>query len=114
SIPLSGTAGSVLDPIVAIRNRIPLKPEETATLNIVTGIAESREACLALADKYEDARFGDRVFDLAWTHAQVVLRQINATPSDAQLYGQIAGSVIYSNAALRADSATLIRNRRPQ
>jgi cyclic beta-1,2-glucan synthetase len=114
STALSGTAGSVLDPVVAIRNRVALRPEETAILNVVTGVAESRDACVALAAKYEDARFGDRVFDLAWTHAQVVLRQINATASDAQLYGRIAGSVIYSNASLRADPATLIRNRRPQ
>ncbi|HET9132431.1 MAG TPA: cyclic beta 1-2 glucan synthetase, partial [Terriglobia bacterium] len=91
---LSGTAGSVLDPIVAIRNRVALKPEETTILNIVSGVADSRDACLALADKYEDVRFGDRVFDLAWTHAQVVLRQINATATDAQTYGRIAGSVI--------------------
>src|SRR6185436_7483038 len=83
-------------------------------LNIVTGVAESREACLALAEKYDDGRFGDRVFDLAWTHAQVVLRQINATADDAQVFGRIAGSIIYSNASLRAAPATLIRNRRPQ
>jgi cyclic beta-1,2-glucan synthetase len=114
SAPLSGTAGSVLDPIVAIRNRVALRPEQSAVLNVVTGVAETREACLALAEKYEDARFGDRVFDLAWTHAQVVLRQINATASDGQSYGRIAGSVIYANATLRAESATLIRNRRPQ
>ena len=114
STALSGTTGSVLDPIVAIRNRITLKPEETATLNVVTGIADSREACMALAEKYEDVRFGDRVFDLAWTHAQVVLRQINADANDAQTYGRIAGSIIYPNASLRADAGTLIRNRRPQ
>src|SRR6185436_4253655 len=65
STTLSGTVGSVLDPIVAIRNRIALKPEESATLNIVTGVAESREACLALAEKYDDGRYEDRVFDLA-------------------------------------------------
>jgi cyclic beta-1,2-glucan synthetase len=114
STTLSGTAGSVLDPIVSIRNRITLRPDETATLNIVTGIAENRELCVALAQKYEDARFGDRVFDLAWTHAQVVLRQINATPGDAQIYGKLAGSVIYSNASLRSDPAILSRNHRPQ
>src|SRR6185295_16768761 len=114
STPLSGTAGSVLDPIAAIRNRITLHPEETATLNIVTGIAANRESCTALAQKYEDPRFGDRVFDLAWSHAQVVIRQINATQNDAQIYGRLASSVIYPNASLRADPAVLSKNRRPQ
>ena len=50
---------------------------------------------MELVDKYQDPRFADRTFDLAWTHSQVLLRQINATEADAQLYGRLAGSVIY-------------------
>ena len=85
----------MLDPIVAIRVQIALEPEESATVNIVTGLADTREACLALVDKYHDRRLADRVFELAWTHSQVVLRQLNATEADAQLYGRLAGSVLY-------------------
>ena len=116
SVPraLSGSQGSVLDPIVAIRYRITLDPEESATINIVTGIGETRDACLGLVEKYQDRRLADRVFDLAWTHSQVVLRQINATEADAQLYCRLASSVIYANASLRADASVLIKNRRGQ
>ena len=78
---LSGSEGSVLDPIVAIRYRITLDPEESATINIVTGIGETRDAALSLVEKYQDRRLADRVFDLAWTHGQVVLRQFNASAS---------------------------------
>ena len=85
--PLSGSEGSVLDPIVAIRHQIALDPEETVTIDIVSGIGETRDACLGLIEKYQDRRLADRVFDLAWTHSQVFLRQINATEADAQLYG---------------------------
>ena len=111
---LSGSEGSVLDPIVAIRYRITLDPEESATINIVSGIGESREAALTLVDKYQDRRLADRVFDLAWTHSQVLLRQLNASEADAQLYGRLAGSVIYANPSLRADAGILVRNRRGQ
>jgi cyclic beta-1,2-glucan synthetase len=111
---LSGSEGSVLDPIVAIRRKIVLDPEETATINIVSGIGETRDTCLALVEKYQDRRMADRVFDLAWTHSQVVLRQLNATESDAQLYARLAGSIIYANSSLRADSSVLIKNARGQ
>ena len=111
---LSGTAGSVLDPIVAIRYRITLAPEESATIDMVSGAAETREACLALVRKYEDSHLADRVFDLSWTHSLVTLRQINAAESDAQLYGRLAGSVLYANPSLRADVSTLVKNRRGQ
>jgi len=112
--PLSGTEGSVLDPIVAIRYRITLAAEESASINIVTGVGETRDAAMSLIEKYQDRRLADRVFELAWTHSQVILRQINATEADAQLYGHLAGLVIYANAALRADAALLMQNRRGQ
>ncbi|HWA39625.1 MAG TPA: hypothetical protein VG873_17355 [Burkholderiales bacterium] len=54
------------------------------------------------------------MFDLAWTHSLVTLRQINATESDAQLYGRLASSVLYANAALRDEAAVLAKNRRSQ
>jgi cyclic beta-1,2-glucan synthetase len=112
---LSGGQGSVLDPIVAIRYRIILEPGETATIDMVIGIAETKEICQALINKYQDnTPHKDRVFEMAWTHSQVVLRQINASEADAQLYGRLASSVIYTNASFRADPAILINNHRQQ
>lgn len=111
---LSGSEGSVLDPIVAIRCRMTLDPEQSVTINIVTGVGAGRDACLGLVEKYQDQRLANRVFDLAWTHSQVVLRQLNATEGDAQLYGRLASSVIYANSSLRAEASILIKNRRGQ
>ncbi len=112
--PLSGSAGSVLDPVAATRRVITLEPEQTAIIDIVYGMADTREACLALAHKYVDRRLADRVFDLAWTHSQVILRQINASESDAQLYARLASAVVYAQPTHRADAHTLLRNRRSQ
>ena len=111
---LSGTAGSVLDPIVAIRYRVTLRPNESVTVDMVSGAADTREACLGLVGKYEDPQLAERVIDLSWTHSLVTLRQINMAESDAQLYGRLAGFVLYASASLRADAGTLIRNRRGQ
>ena len=86
----------MLDPIVAIRCRITLDPEESATIDMVSGIGDTRDVCLGLVEKYHDRRLADRVFDLAWTHSQVVMRQLNATEADAQLYGRLANSVLYA------------------
>ena len=112
--PLSGSQGSVLDPVVAIRCLITLDPEQSASVDLVYGIGDSRDAVLGLVEKYQDRRLADRVFELAWTHAQVLLRQINANEADAQLYGRLANSVIYAHASLRAESSVLMKNRRGQ
>ncbi len=67
SAPLSGSAGSVLDPIVAIRQRVTIEPGEAAIIDIVTGAADSRHAAMNLVEKYQDQQLTNRVFDLAWT-----------------------------------------------
>lgn len=113
-VQLSGSAGAVLDPIVSIRCRISLEPGQTATIDLVTGVASSREACLQQIAKYRDRHLADRVFDLAWTHSQVLLRQLNGSLTDARLFEQMAASLIYANATLRANSTLLASNRRNQ
>ncbi|WLI91877.1 glucoamylase family protein [Massilia sp. R2A-15] len=112
--PLRGGEGSVLDPIVAIRYKVTLEPDQVVTLDVVTGMTETREQAMHLIDKYQDRHLADRVFELAWTHSQVVLRQLNASESDAQLYSRLASTIIYPHAGLRADASTLIRNHRGQ
>ena len=111
---LSDSEGSVLDPIIAIRCRITLEPEQSALVDMVTGVGDSRASCLHLIEKYRDRHLADRVFDLAWTHSQVLLRQLNASLADAQLYEQMAASIIYANASLRAEASVLRANRRGQ
>ncbi|MNZ04322.1 N,N'-diacetylchitobiose phosphorylase [compost metagenome] len=111
---LGDSAGSVLDPIVAIRCRITLDAGQSATLDLASGVSASREGCLQLIDKYRDRHLADRVFDLAWTHSQVLLRQLNVSLADAWLYEQMAASILYANAALRAKNGALTSNQRNQ
>jgi cyclic beta-1,2-glucan synthetase len=111
---LSNSAGSVLDPIVAIRMELTLLPDETVSLDLVNGMAETRDSAVELIEKYRDRHLAGRVFDMAWTHGQVVLRQLNASESDAQLFGRLASSLVYANASLRASPTVLKQNRRGQ
>jgi cyclic beta-1,2-glucan synthetase len=111
---LSGKDGSVLDPILSIRYRIVIKPNQTATIDLVYGIADIKDACQNLMYKYQDKYLKNRAFELSWTHSQVLLRQINATESDAQLYNRLASAIIYANAGLRADAAVIQNNYRGQ
>src|SRR5207253_1726414 len=78
------------------------------------GAAENRETVSALVEKYQHFRMADRAFDLAWTHSQVILRQLNATEAEAQLYARLAGAIIYADPARRATSGILLENRRGQ
>jgi cellobiose phosphorylase len=112
--PLSNTVGSVLDPIMALRRAVTLPPFGTAIIDLVVGVTESRETALAQVEKYQSSRMTDRVFDLAWTHSQVTLHQLDVTEAEAQIYGRLASALIYADPARRANQGVLLNNRRGQ
>ncbi|MCB2180550.1 MAG: cyclic beta 1-2 glucan synthetase [Desulfobulbaceae bacterium] len=107
---LSNTDGSVLDPIVSIQRTISLLPDQSATVQIISGIADTREAALTVLEKYCDRHFVERAFEMAWFQSQEVLHHLNATEADAQLYGRLANSVIYSNPLRRSAPSVIARN----
>ena len=111
---LSGSQGSVLDPIAAVRCAITLEPDQHILVDIVLGMAESRDGALRLIDKYQDRYLADRVLELAWTHNHVVLRQLNAVETDARLFSRLANAIVYSSPQLRADPRILAQNHRQQ
>ena len=112
--PLSNTAGAVLDPVFAVRRRVVLKPGAVARFDLITGVAPTREQAITLVDRYHDERLTDRVFELAWTHSQVLLHQLRASESSAEVFATLAGSMIYNNPPFRANASLLARNRKGQ
>jgi cyclic beta-1,2-glucan synthetase len=111
---LGGSQGAVLDPIIAVRYRLRIKPGQSAVVDMIYGISETRESCEALMHKYRDRFLKKRAFELFWTHSQMILRQINASEADGQLYDRLAASIIYNNPAFRADSTVISSNFRGQ
>jgi cellobiose phosphorylase len=101
--PLGGHTGAVLDPIVSIRRRIQIRPGHTASFDILTGVAPDRDAAVALAHKYRERHLHQRVFQLAWTHDQVALQQLNLSAVEAQRYERVAATLLYGPIAARTD-----------
>ena len=105
--PLGGTAGSVLDPVFAMRQRVVVPPRSTVRLSFWTAVAEEREFLEPLIEKYKDASAFSRSATLAWTHGLVELRHLGIDADDAMLFQQIAGALVYSSPAFRASDQTL-------
>ncbi len=112
--PLTNSEGSVLDPVAAIRRTLRLEPKESATVTLVSGIAPAQAEILGLIEKYQDQTIADRCFELAWTHGLMMLRHLNTTEVEAQLYGRLAGALLYPQAERRAGAGILARNQRGQ
>ena len=107
--PLTGSVGTVLDPIFSLRRRVRIAPGASARLAFWTMAADSRVNVLNLADRHNDRAAFDRAFTLAWTQAQVQLRHIAITQADACRFQRLASHMIYVNALLRPDPERLRR-----
>lgn len=95
----------MLDLVAAIRCRMTLEPGETTTVDLISGVSGTREACMELVERYQDRQFSDRVLAAAPAHAQNKLDRLAVTAADAQLFQRLASSVIYANDSLRATRA---------
>ncbi len=112
--PLSGTVGPVLDPIVSLRRRITLPPHARASVAFTTGVAETRDEAVRLADRYDHPAAAQRAFELAEVYGLVELQHLGLTGEQALLAQHLATGLRYGNPALRADETLLLRNRRAQ
>jgi cyclic beta-1,2-glucan synthetase len=73
-------------------------------------VATSREAALALAEKYDDSTSAARTFALATTQTQMRLRHLGISADEARLYEKLASRVLWNDAALRAAPEFLAGN----
>lgn len=112
--PLSNTTGATLDPVMSLRVRVRLAPNATVTLAFITGVANSRDAALALCDEFLDARDLTRTENLARETSQIELRHLGITPADATLFQRFASRVLFPDPQLRASADVLSRNAKGQ
>lgn len=93
---LSGSEGSVLDPAVAIKHCVLLEPGQSVTADIITGIAENKKICRQLSARFAKKSVADTTFTMAATYHRAVLKRIQATEYDVQLYRQLASFVLFA------------------
>ncbi|HTW67790.1 MAG TPA: glucoamylase family protein [Bryobacteraceae bacterium] len=107
---LTGSAGTVLDPIFSLRCRVTLQPRDRIQLDFITIAADSREALLALVSKYQRQQIVTRAFEMAWTRAQLEFRYLGVGPAAANRFQELASHLLYPNSRLRPVADRLIRN----
>ncbi len=112
--PLTGTVGSVLDPVLALRARVLVQPRASAVVTFTTFVTDSRERAAELADLYHDSYSARRALDLSWAQAQAELRDLGITPSDAALYQELAGHLFFPHPGFRTLSAGQPENKLDQ
>jgi cyclic beta-1,2-glucan synthetase len=95
--PLGMTVGPVLDPCCSLRHGFTVPPGESVRLIFSTGVAETRDAAVRLTEKYSDSRSAQRAIDLAWTAAQLELRDLGISPQEAIVLERLASRLVLTD-----------------
>ncbi|WP_309663737.1 GH36-type glycosyl hydrolase domain-containing protein [Tabrizicola sp.] len=111
---LSGTTGTVLDPIFSIRRRVSIPPGGVTRVTFWTMVAASPDALLDLVDRHRDASAFARAATLSWTLAQVQLRHLGIGHADAADFQALGGMVMRGDARLRASAGQIAEGAAPQ
>ncbi len=112
--PLTGSTGTVLDPIFSIRRRVSVPAGGGARVTFWTMVAATPEALLDLVDRHRDPSAFARAATLAWTQTQVQLRHLGVTHADAVDFQTLGGMVLRNDPALRASPVQIIAGAAPQ
>ncbi len=112
--PLSGTTGTVLDPVFSIRRRVSVPAGGRARVTFWTMVAPTPAALLELVDRHRDPSAFDRASTLAWTQAQVQLRHLGISNIEAADFQTLAGFTLRADPRLRSSSARIIAGAGPQ
>ncbi len=102
---LSGTVGSVLDPVFSLRHVVALAAGADAQLTLLLGAAPTRDGALQLATLEN----GDALFSDAGEYERALIRRLGIADERAAYWQELAGAMLYGHPALRADAAVLRR-----
>ncbi len=107
---LSGTTGMTLDPIFALGQIIELDPNGSADITYLTFTGESREAIIALANRYRSRTLIEQSFHLSNIAAQTWLGKQNITTRAFRDILKLLSALIYSFKEARAPSEIIAAN----
>ncbi len=108
---LSGTTGVTLDPIFSLGQIIRLDPNGSTDISFITFTGESREAIIALANRYRSRTLIEQSFHLSNIAAQTWLGKQNITTQAFRDILKLLSALIYSFKEARAPSETIAANR---
>ena len=99
--PLSGTTGTVLDPLFAMRRTVRLEPGSHARMTLTTALGSSRAQAHELVDMYATPHIIPRAFELAWADARVELKHLGISAAQSHRFQRLLSAVIFPQHGLR-------------
>ena len=106
---LSGTVGTVLDPVFSLRTSVAIGPGQTRRVAFVTAVAASRDEVHALIRRYLSPDACAGVFTRVRSAAPRALSGLGIDAGEASAFQCMAGALVDNDNSWRADAATIAK-----
>ena len=103
---LSGTTGSVLDPVFSLRRVVELPAGGEAELVCLLGAASTREEALALGTRHAPPPAAAAALEAAANEERGLLRRLDLSGAEADQLHELLGAILYRHPALRPATET--------
>ncbi|MEA5064422.1 MAG: glycosyl transferase, partial [Eubacteriales bacterium] len=103
--PLTGTVGSVLDPVMSLRVSVQIDPRKTATLSFVTAVGQNNEALLLLLDQFATSAAVAQAFQLALARSRVETKYLGLSASQIEFYQNMLSDLLFISPRRRMNQA---------
>ncbi len=97
SLPFSKNLGLSVDPIVALKRTICIKPNETVTMNLIITMSEQKEIVEENLKKYISHENVQRAFQLSKVRVEEEARYLNIKGKDIEVYQKLLSYLIVQN-----------------
>ena len=104
---LSGTHGTVLDPIFSLRQRVRIAAGASAEVTFLTALADSREAALALVRSWGEQETDKDVLAGTRLYASTERDRLGLSAAQVASFDGLTAALLYANPAFRSAAERL-------
>jgi cyclic beta-1,2-glucan synthetase len=103
-VELTGSVGSVIDPIISLRVRVRIDPGETCKVAYTISVAKSKDKIIEMAEKYRYIDNVNREFQISTNEAYMRMKYLGLKVSTVNIYQVIASRILFLNESMKKRS----------
>ncbi|NLC32488.1 MAG: glycosyl transferase [Clostridiales bacterium] len=112
--PLSQTVGSVLDPVMSLRESLQIEPGKSANLTFVTALSQSSEALVLLLDRYATCAEVSQAFQVALARSKVETKYLGLSATQIEFFQNMLSDILFISPRKRLQGAVIPRSTKGQ
>ena len=110
SIPFSNHSGFCNDPIMSLKATVSLAVDETASITFITGVCESREEAVKIADELSNLYRTDDIFEKFRRQREIELKYLEISAAQLNAFQDLISPIFYPNGLFRGPQENIRRN----